>query len=68
MKKKKILWGEWVESGRGGGGLGWGGQGGWERRIEAFVKIFFFLGGGSGRGGGWGWGAGGTVEWGSGWM
>ena len=34
-----------------------GGQGGWERRIEAFVKIqkkilFFFGGGGSGRGGG----------------
>ena len=31
-------------------------QGGWERRIEAFVKInfffFFFWGGGSGRGGG----------------
>ena len=34
-----------------------GGQGGWERRIEAFVKIQkkkknFFLGGWSGRGGG----------------
>ena len=32
-----------------------GGQGGWERRIEAFVKIensnfFFFLGGGGGGG------------------
>ena len=39
-------------------GSGWGGgQGGWERRIEAFVKIqkkkffFFFLGGGGGGGG-----------------
>ena len=35
-----------------------GGQGGWERRSEAFVKIqkniifFFFGGGGSGQGGG----------------
>ena len=27
-----------------------GGQGGWEWRIEAFVKIHFFFGGGSGRG------------------
>ena len=39
----------------GGGGSGWGGQGGWERRIEAFVKIkkniFFWGGGGSGGGG-----------------
>ena len=38
-------------------GSGWGGQGGWERRIEAFVKIqkkffFFFWGGGGGGGGG----------------
>ena len=41
--------------------MGGGGQGGWEQRIEAFVKIqffffffffFFFGGGGSGRGGG----------------
>ena len=35
---------------------GWGGQGGWERRIEAFVKIQkkkkqFFSGGGGGGGG-----------------
>ena len=35
----------------GGGGSCWGGQGGWERRIEAFVKIqkkiiFFWEGGG----------------------
>ena len=30
-----------------------GGQGGWERRIEAFVKIIiFFFGGGVGSGGG----------------
>ena len=59
--KKNIFWG--------GGGSVWGGggHGGWERRIEAFVKIqkkIFFLGGGrfgggvgsgrvgSGRGGG----------------
>ena len=44
--------------GPGGGGSGWGGQGGCERRIEVFVKIkkkTFFLGGG-----GW--------VWGSGWM
>ena len=53
-----------------GGGSGWGGcQGGWERRIEVFVKIikkiFISLGGGgSGRGGG-GSGWGGGV---SGWM
>ena len=37
-------------------GLGGGGQGGWERRTEAFVKIqfffiYFFLGGGGGWGG-----------------
>ena len=38
----------------GGVGLGGGGQGGCERRIEVFVKIKkkFFWGGGSG-GGGW---------------
>ena len=39
-------------SGQGGGGSGWGGQGGWEWRIEAFVKIQkkkYFLGGGRGR-------------------
>ena len=36
-----------------GWGSGWRCQGGWERRIEAFVKIiFFFLGGGGGGGGG----------------
>ena len=42
-------------------GVGWGGQGGWERSIEAFVKIqkkkyFFFWGGGGGHqvgGSGW---------------
>ena len=53
-------------------GVGLGGQGGCERRIEVFVKIqkkiFFFLGGE----GGWGRGGGGRGEgsgWGgSGWM
>ena len=44
----------------GGGGSGWGCQGGWERRIEAFVKIQKkkkkkFGGGGGGRVGGSGW-------------
>ena len=38
----------------GGGGVGLGGQGGCERRIEVFVKIqkkiFFLWGGGGGRG------------------
>ena len=42
-------------SGQGGRVGGGGGQGGWEQRIEAFVKIqkknFFFFGGG---GAGWG--------------
>ena len=56
FKKKK-----WGGSGRGGGsvgGVGLGGQGGCERRIEVFVKIqkknIFFGGGGrgGGRGGG----------------
>ena len=58
--------------GSGQGGVGLGGQGGWERRIEAFVKIqkkffffffFFFWGGGVGSGGGRG-----ALGWGSGWM
>ena len=47
--KKKIGGGGW-------GGVGLGGQGGCERRIEVFVKIqkkkFFFWGGGGGGGGG----------------
>ena len=53
-----------VGSGQGGGvGLGWC-QGGWELRIEAFVKIqkkkiFFFWRGGGG-GSGWGGGGGGN--------
>ena len=42
----------------GGGGVGWGSQGGWEQRSEAFVKIQkkknFFFGGGGGRVGGGG--------------
>ena len=46
----------------GGVGLGGGGQGGCERRIEVFVKvqkkIFFFLGGGGGFGSGGGGGGG----------
>ena len=50
--------------GRGGGGVGLGGQGGCERRIEVFVKIqkkIFFWGGvgGGGWGGRWGVGLGG---------
>ena len=53
--------------GEGGGGVGFGGQGGCERRIEVFVKIqkknFFFFGGGGGWWEGSGWGGGG-----SGWM
>ena len=51
--------------GSGGDRVG-GGQGGWERRIEAFVKIqkkniFFFWGGGGGSGAG---GGGGGSGWG----
>ena len=39
----------------GGGGLGWGSQDGWERRIEVFVKIQKKNGGGvRGAGGGGG--------------
>ena len=41
-----------------GGGVGLGGQGGCERKIEVFVKIPKKIGGGRGRGGGGG----------SGWM
>ena len=53
-----------------GGGSGWGCQGGWERRIEAFVKIqkkifIFFWGGGVGSGRV---GEGGGRVRGSGWM
>ena len=56
--------------GPGGGGRVGGGQGGWERRIEAFVKIpkniyIFFFWGGPGRGGrGWGGGGWGSKVWG----
>ena len=42
MKIKKNLFFEGVGGGGGGGGGGWvvlGGQGGWEWRSEAFVKI-----------------------------
>ena len=35
---------------QGGGGVGFGGQGGCERRIEVFVKIQKKLGGGQGVG------------------
>ena len=54
----------------GGVGLGGGGQGGCERRIEVFVKIQkknFFLGGGV-RWGGDGGGGGSGSGWGSEWM
>ena len=40
------------------GGSGWGGQGGWEWRIEAFEKIQKKGGVGRGRGGGGGGGGG----------
>ena len=49
----------------GGGGVGLGGQGGCERRIEVFVKIQkkkFFWGGGREGGGRWGGRVGGS-EW-----
>ena len=55
IQKKKYFFFFFGGGGRvrggGGVGLGWGGQDGWERRIEAFVKIQkkYFLGG-SGRG------------------
>ena len=43
--------------GEGGGGVGFGGQGGCERRIEVFVKIQKKkISGGRGVGGGSGWG------------
>ena len=53
--KRKKFGGGGGGSGQGGGRVG--GQGGWERRIEAFVKIqkkyfFFFFWGGGGRIGG----------------
>ena len=53
--KKKTFFFFWGGGGR-WEGLGWGGQGGCERRIEVFVKIqkkklFFFFGGGGGGGG-----------------
>ena len=56
-----------------GGGSGWGVQGGWEWRIEEFVKIqrkFFWggVGGGGGSGRGGGGGGGGASGLGSGWM
>ena len=57
--------------GGGRGGVGLGGQGGCERRIEVFVKIKkkkkFFFGGGGGRGGGGSVGGRGRVA-GSEWM
>ena len=62
--KKKIGGGGLGGSGRVWGGVGSGGQGGCERRIEVFVKIHFFLGGGGGRGGQ----VGGSGWWGCGWM
>ena len=55
----------------GGVGVGGGGQGGCERRIEVFVKIqkkkiFFFLGGGGGLVGGGGGSVAEGVRWGGG--
>ena len=72
IQKKNVFFLGGVRSG--GGGVRLGGQGGWERRIEAFVKIqkifyFFFWGGGGGGGvGSGGGGGGGASGWGSGWM
>ena len=62
-KKNIFFWGG-GGYGRGGVRLGGRGQGGLERRIEAFVKIqkkeiFLFCGGV---------GSGGALGWGSGWM
>ena len=69
IQKKKIFLGEGGSGGEVGGGgvrgegLGWGGQGGCERRTEIFVKILkkkiiFFWGGGGGVGLGGGGGSG----------
>ena len=77
IQKKKFGGGGGWGSGQGGDRVG-GCQGGWERRIEAFVKIqtkkIFFLRGrggsgrvGSGLGGGGGQGVG-LGDWGSRWM
>ena len=53
MKIPKKYWGAGIRGG--GGGSGWDGQGGCERRIEVFVKIpKKLVGGGGGGGGGWG--------------
>ena len=46
QKKKNFFFG-------GGAGSGWGGQGGYDRRIEVFGKIDPKNFGGGGRGGGW---------------
>ena len=50
IKKKKFFWGGGRV--RGGGDFGLGGQGGWERRSEACVKIQKKKLGGGGRVGG----------------
>ena len=50
-----------IQKKNGGGvraGVGLGGQGGCERRIEVFVKIQKKIGGGRGEGSGWGGGSG----------
>ena len=57
IQKKKLGWGGGEGGGEGGReGLGWGGQGGCDRRIEVFGKIhkkkFGWGGGGGGRFGG----------------
>ena len=48
-KKYFFLVGGWVVGSGGGGGWVWG-QGGWERRSEAFVKIQKKIGAGVGVG------------------
>ena len=74
-KFKKNFGGGGGGRGSGGGLVGWGGQGGCERRIEVFVKIQKKFGGGVGSGWGWGGlgrggggGGGGGLDGGSGWM
>ena len=55
IQKKKNFFGGGGQVGSGGAGRVGGGQGGWEQRIETFVKIQknIWGGGGGGLGSGW---------------